>query len=390
MLLPVGIAHPYQRLPVATWSLMGLNVVMAMATVATGFEGIAPLVLDADDFALYQLVSYQFLHAGIFHLAGNMLFLWVYGRYVEERMGPWRYTGIYLACGVIGGLFFVGFTDGSCVGASGAISGVMGFVLVGAPWAEVRVLFLWGPYGTFNRKLRVAAFWLVGFWIVFQLLMAVATWGMVSGVAYGVHIGGFLAGAGLALYLRSPTCEGKSWYLDPAPPGGGREATRRLCKARGAAARTADAPRFYVEIQSLDDVSSRVAVIRLLMKHLGMEPEAAHRRLEHVERGEAQELAFGEKAAASRFAREARGLGVEVAFEEAGEQAPPPPTPQASSPPPDGEPLDVDLSRPPAPPPREIEAPPEKRKEELPPIRLASGQVLEVESDSGKEQETTG
>ena len=329
MLLPVRVAHTYQRTPVATWALLGINVGAFLLTLGTDFEETRPLVLDTHAFAPHQLLTSMFLHAGWLHLAGNMLFLWVYGRYVEERMGSLRYTAIYLTCGLVGSLCFAVFTGGSCVGASGAISGLLGFVLVGAPWAEVQVLILWGPYGTWTRPLNVAAFWLVGFWILFQVLMAAASWGFISGVAYSAHIGGCLAGAGFALVLRRPAFLGTGWYLDPSPPGGGPEATRRLRRARRATAVHAGEAQFHVEIRSLDGIPSRVAVIRLLMKRKDMEPAVADGLLKRVEGGEPESLTFADEEAAIRFAREARGLGVRATFLDS---APTTPRVQASAP----------------------------------------------------------
>ena len=312
MLLPVGIAHPYQRLPVATWSLIGLNVVMAMATVATGFEGMRPLVLDADAFAPYQLLTYLFLHAGIFHLAGNMLFLWVYGRYVEDRLDPWRYLALYFTTGFAGDLIYIALGQGApCVGASGAISGLMGFVIVIAPWNDVHVWWFihWAQFGArgFDGGTKIAALWLVGVWLVFQLLAAS---GDQSGVAVMAHLGGFFAGAGLAALFRSETCKGTPWYVEPAPPGGGSAARRRLkaARVRGPTRRVA-AVGHAVVLEALSAEASGVSVVKLLMKRLAFTPEEAKERVDALRAGEAQRFELESAEASTRLHAEALALG---------------------------------------------------------------------------------
>jgi len=131
--LPTEIVHPYQRVPYVTYGLLGLNVALHVLTLGSEEQELADFALSTSDFAIYQLLTHMFLHVGLVHLLGNMLFLWVYGRYVEERLGPARYAGAYLLFGLFSALFFCLFSRGSAVGASGAISGLMGFVLVGAP-----------------------------------------------------------------------------------------------------------------------------------------------------------------------------------------------------------------------------------------------------------------
>ncbi len=363
MLLPLRIVHAYERAPVATWALIGLNIGVHVLSWVVGADGMRPFVLDTRDFALHQLVSSTFLHANLIHLAGNMLFLWVYGRYVEDRVGPWLLLIIYMSCAVVGDMFFAAFDGGRAVGASGAISGVMGFVLVGAPWAEVTVLFVWGPYAAVNRTFEVAAFFLVGLWVVLQVLSAVAGWGAISRVAYSAHIGGCFAGALIAWYLRSPACKGKTWYLDPAPPGGGVAATRRLNRARGTRLmreRDPGIPRFHVVLLSVRRAPSRVAILKLLVKLAGMAPEEAHSLIEDVEAGTRRHVPFDGEEAAERFSDDAQQLGARVAL-------PPPASPARSEPAPARLPLPSHEER--------------GGEDVGPSLRLASGQEIELESD---------
>ncbi len=144
---------------------------------------------------LTLLVS-MFMHGGIAHLAGNMWFMWVFGDNVEDDLGPGRYVIFYLVCGIIASVVHVVFnTSGDaamipCLGASGAISGIMGAYLVQHPYRRVTVLL--GRVVT-----QVNALVAVGIWFVFQVISGLGMLGGTGGVAYGAHIGGFVAGAAL-------------------------------------------------------------------------------------------------------------------------------------------------------------------------------------------------
>ncbi len=158
----------------------------------------------ASDPSLITLFTGMFLHAGFMHLAGNMLYLWVYGNNVEHRLGVLAYPFWYLATGVAATLFQTLFNPGSpipLVGASGAISGVLGFYLVWFPHHMVRVfLFLFPFYvGTvhLNATLVLALYLVVDNLLPFVLAPAGA------GVAHGAHIGGFLAGMAIAWGMRA-------------------------------------------------------------------------------------------------------------------------------------------------------------------------------------------
>ena len=151
------------------------------------------------------LVTSAFLHANIAHLAGNMLFLWVFGDDVEGALGHWTYLLFYLACGVIAGLTQVVATPASPVpgiGASGAIAGVLASYLLLFPHARVRALLLLGPFVTIGW---VASAALITFWFAAQILQSVLILGGAFGddnVAYAAHIGGFLAGVTLTIEIR--------------------------------------------------------------------------------------------------------------------------------------------------------------------------------------------
>jgi membrane associated rhomboid family serine protease len=149
------------------------------------------------------LVTAMFLHGGLMHLFGNMLYLWIYGNNVEHRLGIPAYLFWYLATGIAATLFHTLFNAGSpmpLVGASGAISGVLGFYLVWFPHNTVKVwVFLFPIYmGMVHISATIV---LVGYLLLDNLLpFLVAPGG--GGVAHGAHIGGFIAGAIVALILR--------------------------------------------------------------------------------------------------------------------------------------------------------------------------------------------
>jgi len=148
------------------------------------------------------LITSQFLHGGLLHLGGNMLFLWIFGNNVEDRLGHVKYLIFYLACGILAALTQWYFSQSSGIpslGASGAIAGVMGAYILRYPTAEVLTLI---PLGFFFPAVRIPAFYFLGFWFLQQAVYGVASLeartniGMESGgIAYWAHAGGFLFGA---------------------------------------------------------------------------------------------------------------------------------------------------------------------------------------------------
>jgi len=151
------------------------------------------------------LLTSMFMHGGIAHIAGNMLFLWIFGDNIEDRLGHVRYTSFYLLCGLIASLAHVFTTtlmatDPSSVlvpslGASGAISGVLGGYLLLHPHRRVTVIL-------FRFLTDVPAYVAIGIWFVFQLISGLGVFGsQKGGVAYAAHIGGFLAGVVLIKFF---------------------------------------------------------------------------------------------------------------------------------------------------------------------------------------------
>ena len=195
----------------------GLNE-YALFVFQWGFRPAAPQVQD--------LFTAMFLHGGFLHLAGNMLYLWICGDNVEHRLGRARFLAAYLGTGVAATLFFTLFAGRSPVpmlGASGAISGVLGFYFIWFPRNRVRLWVLLFPF--FMNVVHVPARWALWLYLIGNLLPFLASAGTGgAGVAYGAHIGGFLGGLAVAwgINRRSlrvrPTDFGTPGLSGAAPP----------------------------------------------------------------------------------------------------------------------------------------------------------------------------
>lgn len=169
---------------------------------ATGQELLVPGLQPTPGTVYLTLITSMFMHGGIAHLFGNMLFLWIFGDNLEHTMGHARYTIFYLVCGVLASLAHVITTvmfatdPGSLLipslGASGAISGVLGGYILLHPKRRVTVIL-------FRFLTDVPAYVAIGIWFAFQLISGLGMFGGGSqgGVAYAAHIGGFVAGLAL-------------------------------------------------------------------------------------------------------------------------------------------------------------------------------------------------
>lgn len=171
---------------------------------------VSPLV------AAQGMLLSMFMHGGVLHIAGNMLFLWVFGDNVEDRMGHVRYLLFYLGAGIVATLahsattLFTGGGDVPIVGASGAIAGVLGAYLVLLPYARVRTLiFLF----VFVTVVELPAPIFLVYWFIIQLFQGVGSLGFTTGVAYMAHIGGFAAG-----FLFARAIAAKVGPPPPPPP----------------------------------------------------------------------------------------------------------------------------------------------------------------------------
>ena len=144
--------------------------------------------------AVLTVVTSMFLHGGWMHLIGNMLYLWIFGNNVEDAMGHGRFVVFYLVCGVAAVLAQALPAPDSTIpmiGASGAISGVLGAYLLLYPHARVLVLI---PFGYFSRMVYLPAMVVLGFWFLLQFISILLADPNQPGVAFGAHAGGFVAG----------------------------------------------------------------------------------------------------------------------------------------------------------------------------------------------------
>ena len=156
--------------------------------------------------AYATIITSMFLHGGWFHLIGNMVFLWVFGNNIEDAMGHGRFVVFYLLCGVAAAAAQVAVNPSSAVpmvGASGAISGVLGAYLLLYPKVRVHTLVFLGFYVT---TIALPAYIMLGYWILLQLLGGLPALGRMDegGVAFFAHIGGFVAGLALIKPFAKP------------------------------------------------------------------------------------------------------------------------------------------------------------------------------------------
>jgi membrane associated rhomboid family serine protease len=166
------------------------------------------------DVTLLPFLTSMFLHGGWLHLIGNMWFLWVFGDNVEDRLGHFSYLVFYLVCGIGAGLAHVVMNLGSRVpslGASGAISGVLGAYIMLYPGARVLTLM---PLIIFWFTVEIPAFIVLGWWFLIQFLSGISSVGARSsgGTAWWAHIGGFLLGVGLVKIW--PQRRRRAWYSE--------------------------------------------------------------------------------------------------------------------------------------------------------------------------------
>ena len=258
MFLPLGDEPNPRGVPVVTYTLIGINVAVFLF-VTLPLSGVRPaaddpvlweyltaigpqlsprmeerllLQVSAYDLVVFSygfrpadwsalaLLTSLFLHGGFMHLAGNMLFLWIYGDNVEHRLGPARYLVAYLGTGILATLSHAVLDFGSVipmVGASGAISGVLGFYFIWFPRNRVRLWIMLFPF--FMNVIYAPARLVLGMYLVIDnLLPFLATRGAGGGgVAYGAHIGGFVAGLAYAWWSQRGEVQRRPADFEPDP-----------------------------------------------------------------------------------------------------------------------------------------------------------------------------
>jgi membrane associated rhomboid family serine protease len=216
-MIPISDDNPTRTTPVMTVLLILANVAVFVWELGLGRHldgalatlGFTPSLLHhahspaADVPVAIAIVTSMFLHGSILHIAGNMLYLWIFGNNIEDATGHFRFLVFYLLSG-FAAAFTMAYMDPASnvpmVGASGAISGVLAAYMLLYPRARVTAII---PLGIIFWPLRVRAVWVVAIWFVMQLFFALVTNPNQPGVAWWAHVGGFAAGLVLTPLFKS-------------------------------------------------------------------------------------------------------------------------------------------------------------------------------------------
>jgi membrane associated rhomboid family serine protease len=219
--IPIADDNPARTVPIVTWAIIAACVAVYLWERSLGSQtgaaltvlGFIPASLLGGQFIppagyvgvppIATIFTSMFLHGGLLHLGGNMLYLWIFGNNVEDAMGHLRYALFYFLCGIAAALTlaFIGpHSHTPMVGASGAISGVLAAYVLLYPRSRVTVIV---PLGIIFYPMAVSAMWVVGFWFVLQLASALLTDPSQPGVAFWAHVGGFAAGVVLTPLFKS-------------------------------------------------------------------------------------------------------------------------------------------------------------------------------------------
>jgi membrane associated rhomboid family serine protease len=221
-MLPLMDENPTRSRPYLTYVLIAINVIIFIMQLTYSpralqrmyfDQAIVPALVTDNLLSVETLLDFlrsMFFHGGWLHLLSNMLYLWIFGDNIEDRLGRMLYLVLYFASGFVAGfaqIVIAPRSDIPLIGASGAIAGVLGAYALMFPNASVRGLLL---FGFFARMIEMPALLVLGFWFVMQLFNGVASLGVSTvsgGVAFFAHIGGFVAGLVLArlfLFFKPP------------------------------------------------------------------------------------------------------------------------------------------------------------------------------------------
>jgi membrane associated rhomboid family serine protease len=217
--IPLRDVIPSRTTPVVGITLIVLNVLVFLYEWSLGEHalrrfimtwGLVPAVFDWS-----TVITSMFLHGGWEHIIGNMLYLWIFGDNVEDRLGHGRFLFFYIMCGIAAALVQTAFNPDSAipmVGASGAISGVLGAYIILFPHSRVLTLI---PLFIFIEIIEVPAIILLGLWFLLQLLSGVGSLTQPEaggGVAFWAHAAGFVAGMALLPFLKRPERQQVEWW----------------------------------------------------------------------------------------------------------------------------------------------------------------------------------
>ena len=222
-MIPLRDVIPSRTRPITTVALLALNACVFLVQFGLDERDMERFVrtwgLVPAYFSWTTVVTSMFVHGGVMHFAGNMLYLWIFGDNVEDRLGHGRFLVFYLLCGAAAALAQTVVSTASLlpmVGASGAIAGVMGAYFVLYPRSRVLTLF---PFPL--MLFEMPAVYLLGLWFVMQFVNGLGSLSiagaseLAGGVAFWAHIAGFAAGAVLVLLLRRPERQRVEWWDVP-------------------------------------------------------------------------------------------------------------------------------------------------------------------------------
>jgi membrane associated rhomboid family serine protease len=227
-MIPIGHEPTIQKTtPIIVYLLVSINILIFLLELSLGerfivgysnvpyeithnvdlikpvfIKGIGKIIHGVGPDPIYlTLLTSMFMHGGLLHILGNMVFLWVFGEELEDNFGHFKFLIFYLLCGLIAAFAHIAVQPNSIIpslGASGAIAGILGSYIIIFPSHRIRVLI---PLGFFFTVLELPAIFVIGFWFVLQLLGQLATTSNMDGIAYMAHIGGFIAGVVLSWFF---------------------------------------------------------------------------------------------------------------------------------------------------------------------------------------------
>ena len=212
-MIPIRDRNPSGTFPLVTVSIIIINVLVFLFELSLGRKldaflfqyGVIPLkVICSSDIpastfvnTYFPFLSYMFLHGGFIHLIGNMWYLWIFGDNIEDTLGRFKFIMFYLLCGIGSAIVHVYFNNQSgipCIGASGAIAGVLGAYMVTFPRARILVII---PLFIMWEMIELPAIVVLGFWFLIQFFTGTAAISSIGGggeIAWWAHIGGFVLG----------------------------------------------------------------------------------------------------------------------------------------------------------------------------------------------------
>jgi len=201
-MIPFKDDNPTPTFPVVTMALVAINVFVFIHQLGMPrdelrefiylYGAVPEMVIQGQN--LHAIFTSMFLHGGLMHLLGNMLFMWIFADNIEHLTGHGRFIAFYIVCGIIAfstHFFMAPYSQQPMIGASGAISGVLGAYALRFPKARVHVIWILFIFISIDR---IPAVIVLGLWFLFQIMSAVMSHGSGGGVAWYAHIGGFIGG----------------------------------------------------------------------------------------------------------------------------------------------------------------------------------------------------